>query len=189
VAAAKAWLAFSDEQLWEMMFGNTIKRSWMVWSNGYCPACKQSVPMYNWVMEPFQYPWKVRCPHCSERFPKNDFEKFYRSGLDANHVFDPQRADRSLLFNTEHPNPNDPLYIFGVDDGEGYVADGHRWRFIGAYLIFGHWKQLIQGGIVRLSAAYAVTGDTAYSHRAGVLLDRVADLYPAHDFGQTGRDV
>src|SRR5262245_50496181 len=61
VAAAKPWLAFTDDSLWEMMFGSTIKRSWMVWSNGYCPACRKSVPMYNWGMNPFQHPWKVRC--------------------------------------------------------------------------------------------------------------------------------
>ncbi len=186
VAAAKPWLAYTDEQLWEMMFGNTIKRSWMVWSNGYCPACRKGVPMYTWVMDPHQHRWKVRCPHCREQFPKNDFERFYRSGLDSHHVFDPQRADRSLLYNKEHPDPKDPLYTFGVDDGEGYVAEGNRWRFIGAYLIYGQWKQLVQGGILRLAAAYAVTGDAQYAHRAGVLLDRVADLYPSHDFGKQG---
>ena len=37
-----------------------------------------------------------------------------------------------------------------------------------------------------MAAAYAVTGDTAYAHRVGVLLDRVADLYPSQDFGKQG---
>jgi hypothetical protein len=45
---------------------------------------------------------------------------------------------------------------------------------------------LVHAGIVRLSAAYSITGDAAYAHRAGVLLDRVADLYPDHDFGKQG---
>jgi hypothetical protein len=184
--AARPWMRMSDDALWDMMFGNTISRSWMVWSDGYCPACKKSVPMYTWQMDALGHPWKVRCPHCKEYFPKNDFAKFHRSGLDAHGVFDPKRADRSLLFNTEHPDPNDPLHMFGVDDGEGYVAEGHRWRFIGAYLIYGQWKEAIYGGILRLAAAYTVTGDPAYAHRAGVLLDRVADLYPSFDFGQQG---
>jgi len=118
------------------------------------------------------------CPHCRELFPKNDFEKFYRSGLDERNVFDPNRADRSLLFNAEHPDPADPLHKFAVDDGEGYVDGEKRWRFIGAYLIYGQWKKAIVDGIISLSAAYAVTGDKAYAHRAGVLFDRVADLYP-----------
>ena len=64
VKAAEPWLAFSDDELWNLMFGNTIKRSWMVWSNGHCPACGKSVPMYNWEMAALARPWKVRCPHC-----------------------------------------------------------------------------------------------------------------------------
>jgi predicted dehydrogenase len=186
IAQAQPWLSFTDNQLWEMMFAPTIKRSWMVWSNGHCPSCKQSVPMYTWLIDPFAHRWKVTCPHCKDQFPKNDFEKFYRSGIDSQGLFDPKRADRSLLFNQSHPDPKDPLHKFGVDDGEGFVEGDHRWRFIGAYLIYGEWKQLIVGGIVRLSAAYAVTGDKRYAHKAGILLDRVADVYPLHDFGKQG---
>ena len=176
----------SDDELWDLMFSNSIKRSWMVWSNGHCPACQQPVPMYEWVIHALAQPWKVQCPHCQEFFPKNDFQKFYRSGLNEQGVFEPARADRSLLFNVEHPDPTDPLHRFGVDDGEGYVAGEKRWRFIGAYLIYGQWKQAIVAGVRQLAAAYLVTGDPAYAHKAGVLLDRVADLYPTFDFGQEG---
>ena len=186
VKAAEPWLAFSDDELWNLMFGNTIKRSWMVWSNGHCPACGKSVPMYNWEMAALARPWKVRCPHCRELFPKNDFQAFYRSGLDEKGVFDPQRADRKLLFNAEHPDPADPRHTFGVDDGEGCVDGEKRWRFIGAYLIYGQWKQAIVAGIRNLAAAYVVTGEPVYAHQAGVLLDRVADLYPTFDFGKEG---
>ncbi|HOL26676.1 MAG TPA: heparinase II/III family protein [Phycisphaerae bacterium] len=186
VEAAEPFLRMSDEQLWQLMFGNTIKRSWMVWSNGHCPACEQPVPMYNWEVDAIRRPWKMRCPHCRELFPKNDFEEFYRSGLDEHNVFQPAKADRSLLFNVEHPDPADPLHTFGVDDGEGYVKDGKRWRFIGAYLIYGQWKQAIIGGASKLAAAYVVTGEKAYAHKAGVLLDRVADLYPTFDFKKEG---
>ncbi len=184
--AAKPWLSFTEDQLWEMMFGNTIRRSWMVWSDGYCPSCRKGVPMYQWLMDPFNKPWKVTCPHCMEDFPKNDFGKYYLSGMDEHYVFDPSKADRSLLFNTEHPEKSDPLHEFGVDDGEGWAADGHRWRFIGAYLIYGQWKRLIIQGIINLSEAYTVTGDEEYSYRAGILLDRVADLYPSFDFSKEG---
>ena len=186
VAAAQPWMALSDDELWDLMFGNTIKRSWMVWSNGHCPTCKQGVPMYNWKMDALGQPWKTRCPHCEEVFPKNDFHAFYRSGLDEHGVFDPKRADRSLLFNVEHPEPGDPLHKFGVDDGEGYVDGDKRWRFIGAYLIYGQWKQAIVAGVRNLGAAYVLTGDRAYAHKAGVLLDRIADLYPTFDFGKEG---
>lgn len=184
--AAQPWMRMSDDELWSLMFGNTLRRSWMVWPNGFCPACRCDVPMYTWQIDAPARPWKVRCPHCAELFPKNDFHAFYRSGLDAQGVFDPARADRALLFNAEHPAPDDPLRDFGVDDGNGYADGDHRWWFIATYLIYGQWKQLIVGGIRHLSVAYALTGDAGYAHKAGVLLDRVADLYPTFDFKVEG---
>lgn len=186
LAAAEPWMKLSDDDLWGLMFGNTIRRSWMVWSNGHCPSCGRPVPMYEWIIEAMRRPWKAQCPLCGEFFPKNDFEKFYRSGLDEEGVFEPTRADRSLLFNIEHPDISDPLRGFGVDDGEGYIAEGKRWRFIGAYLIYGQWKQAVLGGIRNLAAAHLVTGEPAYAHKAGVLLDRLADLYPTFDFQKEG---
>jgi len=186
VEAAAAWRQRSDNQLWGLMFGPTITRSWMVWSNGYCPTCQQGVPMYTWEINALERSWKVRCPHCREFFPKNDFYRYYRSGRDEHGIFDPGRADRRLLYNAEHPDPADPQHGFGVDDGEGYVEGDRRWRFIGAYLIYGQWKQAVVRGIEALAAAYVVTGEEVYAHKAGILLDRVADLYPGFDFGQQG---
>lgn len=182
VKSAKPWMDKSDDELWSLMFGPGITRSWMVWSNGHCPACGKSVPMYNWKCDALNRPWKVQCPHCKELFPKNDFLKFFKSGLDKKGVFDPARADRSLLFNAEHADPADPKHKFGVDDGEGYIEGDKRWRFTGAYQIYGQWKQAVLGGIRTLSAASLLTGDPAYAHKAAVMLDRVADLYPLFDF-------
>ena len=193
IEAARPWMKLSDEELWGLMFGPTIHRSWMVFSDGYCPSCKKPVPMYTWEVDALAYPWKVRCPHCKQYFPKNDFKAFYKSGLDEHGIFDPKKADRSLLFNAEHPDPKDPLHMFGVDDANGYlegdaerssvpIRRDKRWRFIGAYLIYGQWKQAVLNGIRNLAAAYVVTGDPKYAHKAGILLDRVADLYPTFDF-------
>lgn len=186
VAAARPWKRRSDDALWSLMFGPALRRSWMVWSDGFCPACRESVTMYHWQADALRVPWKLRCPHCRELFPKNDFHRYHRSGLDARGVFDPDRADRGLLFNAEHPDPTDPLHRFGVDDGEGYVEGENRWRFIGAYLIYGQWKQALVGGARSLAAAHVVTGEPVYAHKAAVLLDRIADLYPGFDFGKQG---
>ena len=180
------WREQSDDTLWSLMFGPSISRSWMVWSNGDCPSCKRGVPMYTWEINARQHPWKVRCPHCREFFPKNDFGAYYRSGLNREGLFDPARADRTLLFNAEHPGPNDPLRGFGVDDGEGYVAGDRRWRFIGAYLVYGQFKQLIRDGIQALATAWVLTGDPACARKAGILLDRVADVYPSFDYAAQG---
>ncbi|MBL7647205.1 MAG: heparinase II/III family protein [Candidatus Hydrogenedentes bacterium] len=187
VAAAAPWHAMSDEALWELMFGATLPRAWMVWSNGYSPITNEPVPMYTWKMDAMNHPWKTQDPTSGEWFPKNDFKAYYDSGLDAHGVFDETKADRALLFNTEHPDPADPLHTFGVDDGHGYVNEkGDRWRFIAAYLIYGQWKQVVLGGINNLSAAYVLTGDPSYAHKALVMLDRVADLYPTFDFKPQG---
>jgi hypothetical protein len=188
IETAEPWRRMSDEQLWKLMFGATIPRSWMVWSNGNCPACDKPVPMYDWRIDALNFPWKLRCPHaeCAQLFPKNDFAKFHESGLDVHGVFDPKKADRALLFNAEHPDKADPLHTFGVDDGTGYVKDDKRWRFIPAYLVYGQWKQLVQRGIRSLATAYVVTGDPVYAHKCAILLDRVADVYPTFDFKTQG---
>ncbi|MBI2440077.1 MAG: heparinase II/III family protein [Lentisphaerae bacterium] len=182
IRSAEPWKRMSTDAIWALMFGHTLPRSWMVWSNGHCPACRRDVPMYTWVMDALQQPWKTRCPHCRELFPKNDFQAFYRSGLDAAGVFAPEKADRALLFNQEHPDPRDPQRLFGVDDGQGYAEGEKRWRFIGAYLIYGQWRQAVLGGITRLAKAYLVSGNGEYARKAGILLDRVADLYPTFDY-------
>lgn len=184
--AAQPWRDMSDDALWALMFSPTIERSWMVWSNGQCPACGQDVPMYTWKMSALERPWKVQCPHCGEFFPKNDFGAFYESGLDAQRIFRPEKADRALLFNTEHPDAADPLRLFGVDDGDGYAEGEKRWRFIGAYLIYGQWKQAVLGGIRVLAAAHLLTGDPEYARKAAILLDRVADVYPDFDYAAQG---
>lgn len=184
---AERWLKTSDDELWEWTFSPVITRSWMVWSDGFCPSCKKDVRMYDWKIDPWEVPWKVRCPHCAELFPKNDFYAYHRSGLDEQGLFQYERADKSLLFNADHPDASDPLHTFGVDDGEGYVdAEGHRWRFIGAYLVYGQWKRRIYLGAVALSSAYAMTGDAAYAHKAAILLDRLADVFPMYDFQAQG---
>ena len=182
LAAARPWRDRSDEELWSAIFGATMKRSWMVWSNGHCPACHGDVPMYDWKIDALRTPWKVACPHCAAQFPKNDFAAFHRSGLDVHGVFDPACADRALLFNPQHPSPDDPRHTFGVDDGTGYTDGTNRWYFIGAYLVRGQWKQFVLPGIRLLAMAHLLTGDPVYAHKAAILLDRVADLYPSFDY-------
>lgn len=185
VTLAATWRNMPDADLRALMFGNTIKRAWSVYLGGACPVCRGNVPFMS-PIDALRHPWKVACPHCRELFPKNDFHAFYRSGLDADGVFDPALADRALLCNSEHPDPNDPLHRFGVDDGEGYVEGEHRWRFIGHYLIRGQWRQWVLDGLLHLAEAYVLTGDPEYARKADVLFDRVADLHPSFDFGKQG---
>lgn len=186
VTAAEPWRAMSDEALWALVFSPRLTRAWQVWSSGHCPVCRTPLPEYTWVIDAVARPWKTRCPKCLEIFPKNDFAAYHRSGLDETGLFDPARANRALLFHPEHPDPADPRHGYGVDDGEGWTDGTHRWRFIGAYLIYGQWKQLIIGGITRCAAAYLATGRAEFAHRALLVLDRLADIYPLMDFSTQG---
>jgi hypothetical protein len=186
IAQAKPWIELSDDELWSLMFSHTLERAWMVWSDGYCPACKKDVVMYNWKINAWKYPWKLQCPNCGQLFPKNDFHRFYLSGLDDNGVFQHNLADKNLLYNTEHPDPTDPLHKFGVDAGKGYSDGKQTWHFIATYLVYGQWKQVVLAGIENLANAYVVTGEPVYARKAGILLDRVADLYPDFDFRTQG---
>ncbi len=130
ISAAAPWLKYSDGELWDMMFGATITRSWMVWSDGFCPSCGKDVRMYAWKMDALARPWKVKCPNCGGGFE----ERFRR--------ISPVRPRRTRGVRSRAGGPlaarerrasrsGDSLRTFGVDDGEGYVRDGKRWRFIG----------------------------------------------------------
>lgn len=186
VEEAKPFLSYSDEELWDMVFSSNLTRSWMVLSDGTCPSCGEGVPMYNWTIDPKTHAWKAKCPHCGELFPKNDFYRYYRSGLDQAGVFRYELADSSLLFNEEHPAESDPLHSFGVDDGRGFEINGRRYLFIATYLVYGQWKKCILDAIKKLSKAYTLTGEKLYAHKTAVLLDRLADFFPDFDWKTQG---
>lgn len=188
VSAAEPYLAVPDDELWNRVFSASLPRSWFVLSYGTCPVCGNSVPMYAWRTDPQQYPWKVICPHCSERFPKNDFYAFYQSGLNRQGEFCHELADRTLLFNTEHPDAADPLHLFCVDDGNGWQSEKYKdpYMFIGMYLVNGQWRKQILAPINVLSNAYTLTRNKAYAHKAAVLLDRLADFFPTYNWTEQG---
>ena len=109
--ACEQRLGPSDEDLWCTMPAQCIPRSNSVNTKHGCPTCGDAIHRgygyYPWGISS-AHPWKVQCPKCLERFPKNDFMAYYRSGLDEQARFDGERADRSLLRNPEHPDPDDP---------------------------------------------------------------------------------
>jgi|GEM_PF-359913 len=188
IEAAETWRNMDDDELWSLMFAPSLQpRSLMVWSNGVCPATGEPATMYSWEVDPINHPWKVKCPGSDDWYPKNDFQAFYQSGIDPlTGAYDPAKADRSLLFNAEHPDPDDPLHLYGVDDGRGFTDGGNTWYFIGYYQYWGQWKDNVLKGIENLAAAYLATGEQVYAHKAAILLDRVADFYPKFDYATQG---
>lgn len=192
VAKAKPWLAKSDEALWKMVPGQDLPRTIDVtydkFSSGPkflgCLVCGNKILKYgNYPYDPdFENkPWKLTCPSCGSVFPTNDFGKYYESAIDEHGLFNPTKGDTNLLFNTDHPDPKDPLHKYGVDDGFGYVAEnGRAYKFIGYYT----WKywMYINNGLAALADAFLYTGDKRYAHKAAILLDRIADVYPSMDW-------
>lgn len=192
VAAAGDWVGRSDDALWEMVTAQELPRT--VYTNEgvnykgqqpYCPGCGEEAPAKSgrewWEFDDAR-PWKIWCEHCKEVYPKNDFGAFYETALDAHGMFRRELGDRSLLFNADHPDPSDPLRELYVDDGYGmFDEQGNRHDMIAYYNFEAVWRR-IQRGVGALAEAYSLTGDRRYAHKAGVLLDRIADVYPEMDY-------
>lgn len=191
LGAAEPWCLPNENTLWELIPGQELPRSIHVVNvfgtdkTAVCPCCQDGIlPFgnYPWLTDVFRRPWKIECPHCREVFPKNDFGAYYRSALDPQGLFQRGQGDPRLLFNTDHPDPADPLHTYGVDDGYGWRdAEGQRWDFIAVYAQWGLWTQ-IKAGIEALAQAYTLSNDPGYAHRCGVLLARLADVYPDMDW-------
>ncbi|GMU20465.1 MAG: hypothetical protein AMXMBFR13_05620 [Phycisphaerae bacterium] len=183
LAEAQVWIDRSDEDLW--ILAPELPRAIGVNRDLGCPKCGPAIygergsNLYAFIATVPGHPWKVQCPNCRELFPKNDFLAFYRSGISPEDgLFHYARADRKLLFNAEHPDPSDPLHTWCVDDGRGWIDTNKGPQalhtFIATYVYRGAWRVPIS----TFARAYAMTGEPKYAHKAAILLDRLADVYP-----------
>lgn len=191
ITSAASWVTKSDQELWEMVPGQDLPRTIDV---GYdrvnkgpkfvgCIVCGDKIFQYgNYPYDPdfVNKPWKLTCPSCGSVFPTNDFEKYYQSAIDEHGLFNPAKGDTSLLYNTEHPDPADPLHKYGVDDGFGFVYQGRSYKYVG-YYVWKYWMYVIDG-LKALADGYLYTGEQRYAHKAAILLDRIADVYPSMDW-------
>lgn len=191
ISRAASWLAKSDQELWEMVPGQDLPRTIDVGYDRFnkgpkfvgCIVCGDKIFQYgNYPYDPdfVNKPWKLTCPSCGSVFPTNDFEKYYQSAIDEHGLFNPAKGDTSLLYNTDHPDPNDPLHKYGVDDGFGFVYQGRAYKYIG-YYVWKYWMHIING-LNALADGYLYTGNQQYAHKAAILLDRIADVYPSMDW-------
>ncbi len=63
-------------------------------------------------------------------------------------------------------------------------TDGNRYWFVAYYIFWQRWRRDILPVIPKLAYAYALTGDTRYSHKAAVMLARIASEYPEMDYAK-----
>lgn len=198
VAAAARYLELSDDELWSLVPGQRVGRSLgvliryqqrILGSPGPEGAKINEYGNYPWLIDQFAHPWKIQSPVTGELYPSNDFASYYAAGLDEHGEFDPDlaRANGSqYLVNELYPERGEG---WGVDDGTGWTdPDGNVWTFIAYYCHWGLWTRtstensgLLYTALEDLRNAYLYTGDARYAHKGMVLLDRIADVYPAMD--------
>jgi len=169
IAEADRWVGRSDEWLaTTLVTPPEVPRAFNISFEG-CPVHGREAfkaGNYGFKVDP-DNPWKTICPIGGEEYPSNDFGAFLASGM----------KDRSLL--------TGPY----ADDGWGWEqhpGDAHKWWFIAYY---NHWLwQRYTIPITRaFSRAYLLTGDPRYAHKAIVLLDRIADVYPEMNYNKQSR--
>lgn len=168
IKAADEWVARSDQYIWDFIPTEDVPRAFNSSFEG-CPVHGMEYfkhGNYSWIMDPFNNPWKIKCPVGGEEYPSNDFLAFYRSGM----------KDRSLL--------TGPY----ADDGWGWRKEGaEKKHWFVAYYCHWLWSNYILPGAENLSFAYLYTGDEKYARKAIVMLDRIASMYPAMNHNKQSR--
>ena len=175
-----------------------------------CAYCGTNVTsatgdFYPWKYDVKNYPWKIQCPNCMRRFPSNDFDAFYKAGINEHGFFDYEYAKANashLLVNMDYPEmdehvdkngvlQNEGVHGWGVDDSRGYVTDekfdlllgyGEAYRSYNFIAYYNHWALWYGPGIdysiQYMGTAYALTGDMRYGRIGAIMMDRIADMYP-----------
>jgi oligo-alginate lyase len=184
VSTASRLFAMGDEWVWSAVTSQGLPRSYAVNQPLGSPITGTEIYQYGeypWLADPYERPWKMVDPSSDYVFPTNDFWSFYLSGLDEHGNFDRSRGDAQYLVNTLYPERGPD---WGVEDGFGWIdANGNKWTFAAYY---NHWfvwyeAKAIANHLNAVRDAYLLTGDLKYAHAGIVLLDRIADVYPAMD--------
>ncbi len=160
------WLAKSDQELHDLLPDYRVPRDFDVSADG-CPVHGTAVyrhGTYPWQCDR-EHPFSLTCPLGGEKYPSNDFEAFYRSGM----------TNRSLLTGAY------------ADDGRGWIAPEGKKFWLVAYACHWNWMNTWLPAVKTLSQAYVLTGDPPYAHKAIVMLDRIAEIYPGMDYAVQSR--
>lgn len=168
IKVADQWVAWKDEDLVFLLTHPDVPRAFAVSTAG-CPECGHKINEvggdYAWIIDP-KVPFKVKCPVDGSVWPTNDYETYYRSGFTEKKGWD-----------TSH-----------VDDGRGWKdpRTGEKSWFV-AYFNHWMWHKHLVPGVNYLAQAYLLTGDERYARKAGVMLKRIAEVYPGMDHEKQSR--
>lgn len=191
--AAAVHAALPLEFFWDILASPAIPAMGWGVNRKYCPNCGEAMVKAGginaWTQSVEKGDWKTTCPHCKETFPKNDFKKYYESGLNDKGNFSFDKADKKLLFNAEHPDPADPSYKKWVDDGFGFTDEkfpNEKFYPVAHYNNV-RWKFLVLGDplITRFKNAHiANPNDPRYARALYVMLARAADSLPLYNYAE-----
>jgi oligo-alginate lyase len=176
ILSLKPFLDMSDEALWNLPPSPGMPRDNDVdFLGSGCPACGKKHAATAWQTDLLGHPWQVKCGHCGTWFPSNDFAAYYASAQDKAGKFHLGAGDKRFLQPREAGGDSR-----WVEDGAGVKIGKDTWFFAARYA-FDLWVRLIN--VTKdLAVLYTMTGDPVYAHKCGVLLDRMADLYPEMDY-------
>lgn len=178
----------SDEFLWNLLPSQGMPRSsYMEKTNSPPPGSEDSHfgvssaasrgfgRKSHYFIDPFNHPWKVQSRGSKIWYPDNDFEAYYKSALDAQGNFTLGKGNPELLTakSSSHASPL-------IDDGTGAEFNGKKF-FFAAHYAYAIWSELLDV-VETYAKLYTLTNNPSYAHKAGVLLDRMADLYPQMDY-------
>ena len=153
IQRATRYDTMSDEEIFGALPSWNVPRQ--CYSNWPCPYCGEIIfkrsGFYPWKGSTAT-PWKLQCPECDRLFPTNDW---------ANNDF------------TSGDHPDDG---WGLPLKPGATRDDHA-GWIAYYNHHLLWQNL-GGELNRLALRYLLFGDEAAAHRAGLLLARIAYVYP-----------
>ena len=121
IEMAESYLAYGIDKLLVYVTQQNLPRSYGVNQMKGCPVCGKGIDQYGnypYLADPLNKPFKLQCPNCKSVFPSNDFDSYYKSGLDENGIFHYDKADPKYLVNELYKDkPSD----WCVDDGFGWV--------------------------------------------------------------------
>ncbi|MBI4579872.1 MAG: heparinase II/III family protein [Planctomycetes bacterium] len=154
---ARYWVDKSDQELHDLLPDRRVPRAFDVSTEG-CPVHGNVIyrhGTYPWKLDR-EHPFTIICPEGGERYPSNDFNAYYRSGM----------TDKSLL--------TGPY----ADAGRGWTAPNGQKYWLVAYACHWNWMNTWLPAVTTLSRAYVLTGELSYARKAIVMLDRIAEVYP-----------
>ncbi|MBE6965795.1 MAG: hypothetical protein E7441_07155 [Ruminococcaceae bacterium] len=178
ITNAEYWLA-NYEKLYDSIMYEGIPRAFCFGlhdspSTEYayeCAYCKNDIRTsfgsYAWGVDPIARPFKVQCPNCKRLFPSNEFDDFYKLGLDQKGQFNRLRAldahRAMLLENGKTLSGSEPSEERRAEIDKGLPLTNEERAYFGygvkgGYLYNDLYRDAVKDGIIIKDAVYGDSG-------------------------------